>query len=103
MSIKSELEQAETIREFTYGEKAMDIAYDPSSDSKDDNIKRLCAKIADILNKQRHETTSFEVKRMCSVAMKALLEARLWAVKSVTWEDMYKEALKSLDKGQAID
>ncbi|HHE3721118.1 TPA: hypothetical protein ACPDTN_002228 [Pasteurella multocida] len=71
----------------TYGQKAVGLSFNPSNDNEVDKCKRAFADVIDKLNDLRNETTSGEVKRMCSVAITEAQTAQMWAVKAITWKD----------------
>ena len=71
----------------TFGQKAVGLSFNPSNDNSVDKCKRIFAEAIDQLNDLRNETTSAEVKRMCSVAITEAQSAQMWAVKAITWKD----------------
>lgn len=73
--------------EQTFGQKAVGLSFNPSNDNNVDKCKRIFAEVIDQLNDLRSETTSPEVKRMCSVAITEAQTAQMWAVKAITWQD----------------
>ncbi|MFY8160487.1 MAG: DUF7681 family protein [Candidatus Kapaibacteriota bacterium] len=73
--------------ELTYGQKAVGITFNPSNDDKVGMCKQKYAELIDDMNNLRSETTSQEVKRMCSIAITELQAAQMWSVKSITWKD----------------
>ena len=73
--------------ELTYGQKSVGITFNPSNDDKVGMCKQKYAELIDDMNNLRSETTSQEVKRMCSIAITELQAAQMWSVKSITWKD----------------
>ncbi|MEE3682384.1 hypothetical protein [Actinobacillus pleuropneumoniae] len=73
--------------EQTFGQKAVGLSFNLSNDNAVDKCKRIFAEVIDQLNDLRNETTSSEVKRMCSVAITEAQSAQMWAVKAITWQD----------------
>lgn len=73
-------------RAATYGEIAVGIAFNPSKSSDVDIIKQKFADVIDIINNLRHETTSDEQKRLCSIAITETQTAQMWAVKAITFK-----------------
>lgn len=74
--------------EQTFGQKAVGLSFNPSNDSKVDELKSLYANVIDALNVFRHlPTTSPEQKRLASIAVTEAQGAQMWAVKAVTWKD----------------
>lgn len=71
----------------TFGEKAVGLSFNPSNDDAVSVCKKTFAQAIDQLNNLRNETTSPEVKRMCSVAITEAQTAQMWAVKAITWKD----------------
>ena len=75
----------ESTRQLTFGEKLVGITFNPSSDSKVDKVKKLCAEIADILNDQNESQESSQFsQRIFSHAVTELLNAQMSAVKFIT-------------------
>ncbi|HDX1017757.1 hypothetical protein ACFGYT_05495 [Pasteurella multocida] len=74
-------------RELTYGEKAVGLTFNPDGNTNVHECKTAFAGIIDTMNKVRNQTSSAEVKRMCSVAITELQTAQMWAVKALTWRD----------------
>ena len=76
-------------RELTFGEKAVGLTFNPSSDVRVDNIKRKFADAIDVLQTLRGSTdpSQGEVTRMLSVAITEAKTAQMWAVKAATWDN----------------
>jgi hypothetical protein len=72
-------------RELTFGEKAVGLTFNPSSNADVQAIKEEFAATIDHLNNLRSETEDGEVRRMLSVAITECQTAQMWAVKAVTW------------------
>jgi len=73
--------------ELDYGQKIMGVSFNPSQNPEVDRIKSLYADLANLLNDKRAETTSPELKRLCSVSITELQSSQMWAVKAITWVD----------------
>lgn len=77
-------------REMTFGEKAVGLKFNPSGDSKVDELKKAAAKFIDLCDELRKYDgagyDSGEVKRMASVAITEAQTAQMWAVKAATWK-----------------
>lgn len=71
--------------EYTFGERAVGLTFNPSNDPKVQAIKAGCAALIDQLNDLRTEAGPGEVGRMLSTAITELQTAQKWAVKAVTW------------------
>ena len=71
----------------TFGQKAVGLSFNPSNDSKVDELKSLYASIIDVLQSFRLEDGSPEAKRLASIAITEAQGAQMWAVKAVTWRD----------------
>lgn len=69
----------------TFGEKAVGYAFNPSGNSKVDEIKKHYAAVIDHHNNARNKTNDPEVARMFSVAITEAQTAQMWAVKAATW------------------
>lgn len=70
----------------TFGQRAVGLKFNPSSDSVIDLIKRDFANTIDRLNDLRNETECGEEERMYSLAIAYAQTAQMWAVKAVTWK-----------------
>ncbi|MGX2948583.1 Acb2/Tad1 domain-containing protein [Frederiksenia canicola] len=75
------------MKQSTYGQKAVGLSFNPSSNDEITKCKQIFADAIDQLNDLRNATTSPEVKRMCSVAITDAQSAQMWAVKALTWKD----------------
>ena len=73
--------------EFTFGQKAVGIRFNPSQDSAVDICKQRFADAIDQLHELRIASDSPEVKRLASVGITELQAAQMWAVKAITWTD----------------
>ena len=78
-------------REFSYGEKAVGLTFNPSNDAGVQKIKELYAEIIDIMNTfkkvEAANMSTGEHKRLASVAITEAQTAQMWAVKALTWRD----------------
>lgn len=75
-----------TGREMTYGEKAVGLTFNPSGDSKVQEVKELYAKIIDVCNDLLTEAGQGEKGRLLSVAITEAQTAQMWAVKGITYQ-----------------
>lgn len=75
-----------TNRELTFGEKAVGITFNPSSNPMVDAIKGKSAELIDVLHTLREATPNSEIKRQLSIAITEVQTAQMWAVKAVTWQ-----------------
>lgn len=75
-----------TLRELTFGEKAVGLTFNPSGDKDVNEIKELYAKVIDKINEMRGEDRS-EKARLLSVAITEAQGAQMWAVKGITWKE----------------
>ena len=73
--------------ELTFGQKAVGLTFNPSNDDKVATCKQKFSELIDEMNNLRNETTSGEVKRMCSVAITEMQTSQMWVVKALTWKD----------------
>ena len=73
-------------RELTYGEKAVGLTFNPSSDEKVQKVKELYAQIIDFCNDLRTEAGQGEKGRLLSVAITEAQSAQMWAVKGITYQ-----------------
>jgi hypothetical protein len=72
-------------KELTFGEKAVGISFNPSSNPEVESIKRQYADIIDSLNDKRSHTQDKEKARLYSIAITEAQAAQMWAVKAITW------------------
>lgn len=72
---------------LSYGQKAVGISFNPSGSNEVNAFKQIMAVAIDDLNDLRTQSTSGEVKRLCSVAITELQTAQMWGVKALTWKD----------------
>ena len=73
--------------ELTFGQLAVGLTFNPSGDENVNKVKQLYADIIDNLNDIRIESSSPEVKRLCSVGITEAQGAQMWAVKAITWKE----------------
>ena len=71
--------------ELTFGEKAVWLTFNPSSNQDVQGIKELYARIIDKLNDMRWEDRT-EKARLLSIAITEAQTAQMRAVKWITWE-----------------
>jgi hypothetical protein len=74
-------------KEQTYGEKAVGLSFNPSSDDAVHQCKKEFAACIDRMNELRNSTDNAEIKRMASVAITEAQTAQMWAVKAITWKN----------------
>ena len=72
-------------RDFTFGEKAAGVPFNPGGNPDVDKCKKAFANIIDNMNDLRNSSHDSEVKRMCSAITEAQT-AQMWAVKAITWK-----------------
>lgn len=80
------MNSGQTVREMTYGEKAVGLTFNPSNDPTVDKIKKLYAEIIDVCNTARTEAGQGEKGRLLSVAITEAQTAQMWAVKGITYK-----------------
>ena len=71
-------------REFSYGEEAVGLTFNPSNDVNVQKVKELYAQIIDLVNEMKTPTPS-EKGRLLSIAITEAQTAQMWAVKAITW------------------
>ena len=74
-------------KELTFGEKAVGLKFNPSSDPDVQEIKKLYSEVIDKLNSIRRKEDRSEKARLLSVAITEAQTAQMWAVKGITWKD----------------
>lgn len=75
-----------TVRELTFGERAVGLTFNPSGDEAVNHVKQKCAEFIDFMHSFRSGVTG-EKARMASVAITEAQTAQMWAVKALTWRD----------------
>lgn len=80
------MEEAQTTREMTYGEKSVGLTFNPSGDERVQKVKELYAQIIDLCNNARAEAGQGEKGRLFSVAITEAQTAQMWAVKGLTYQ-----------------
>ena len=76
-------------REMTYGEKAVGVSFNPSRDVKVDEIKKLYARIIDLILVSAYRVEEENTKRKQEIVTDAIREAItacMWAVKGITYK-----------------
>jgi hypothetical protein len=76
----------QTIKDLSFGEKAVGLNFNPSANDEVGQIKKKFADIIDNLDNLRGGATSYEIKRMYSIAITEVQTAQMWAVKAITWQ-----------------
>jgi hypothetical protein len=71
----------------TYGEKAVELAFNPGGRPDVEEAKFGYAKLINMMDRLRSSSSSDEQKRLCSVAITEAQTAQMWAVKALTWVD----------------
>lgn len=76
-------------RSMTFGERAVGLSFNPSSNGDVDKLKKLYADIIDHMDDFRKgyitRDDNPEMVRLCSIAITEAQTAQMWAVKAVTW------------------
>ena len=72
---------------YSFGQKAVGYSFNPSGSDAVGKFKSILAIAIDEMNDLRNSTTSWEMKRLCSVAITELQWAQMWGVKAITWKD----------------
>lgn len=73
--------------ELTYGEKAVGLTFNPGGDERVSDIKKLYAKIIDLLYSLPTSDYPNETARLIRTAIEETQGAQMWAVKAITWKD----------------
>lgn len=73
-------------QDLTYGGRAVGLTFNPSNDSKVQEIKELYANIIDLLNNLPVEAGPSEKMRLIKIAITEAQGAQMWAVKAITWK-----------------
>ena len=72
-------------RKMTFGERAVGLTFNPSGEPLVHELKASAALFIEHCHQERELTKDPEVKRMYSLAITAVQEAQMWAVKAATW------------------
>ncbi len=72
---------------LTYGEKAVGITFNPSSNPEVDLVKWYYAAVIDQLNAARQVAWPGEKGRLLSIAITEAQTAQMWAVKAITRQE----------------
>lgn len=72
------------MKSLTYGQKLVDINFNPAELESVGICKKNIATVIDQLNDLREKTESSETKRLCSIAITELQGAQMWTVKALT-------------------
>ena len=80
-----------TLKEVTYGEKAVGLTFNPGGNPQVNEVKKLYAKIIDniiLSGTPDNETTDEREERlsMTNEAIRQAQTAQMWAVKVITWK-----------------
>lgn len=78
---------ADTVRELTFGEKAVGLTFNPSGDPKVQSAKEQFASLIDYANDIRNTSSSEAASRHASIAITMLEDAQMRVVKALTWQD----------------
>ncbi len=78
---------SDTQRELTFGEKAVGLTFNPSSNPDVDAVKEAFAKAIDLCNDLREKAGKGEKGRLLSVAITEAQGAQMFAVKGITWQE----------------
>lgn len=78
------MEAEKQIGQPTFGQKAVGVNFNPSQDTKVDEIKRKAAELIDLCNNYRRENAG-EPARYMSKAVSHFEDGCMNAVKAVTW------------------
>jgi len=74
---------------LTFGEKAVGLTFNPSGDVKVNEVKKLCAKLIDIIeekiNSVEQKTLAINVFR--TMAFTSIIQAQMAIVKFLTWKE----------------
>jgi hypothetical protein len=72
-------------RQLSFGEKAVGLTFNPSGDSRVNEMKQLYARIIDLMHELRGQSIDQEQVRLASVSITEAQGAQMWAVKAITW------------------
>jgi len=71
---------------LSYGERLVGLSFNPSGDEKVNEVKKLYAKIIDLLNNLPVDANPSEKMRHIKIAITEAQTAQMWAVKAITWK-----------------
>lgn len=79
------MQQEQSTREFTFGEKLVGLTFNPSGDQKVQRAKELCAELADLLNDHVSNKESWPLeKQLYNHTIGEILNAQMNVVKVLT-------------------
>lgn len=73
-------------REYTFGEKAAGVSFNPSKDPLVDEVKAATAHLIDLLHNFRTAKGNSEASRYISAAITEIQKGQMLAVKGLTWQ-----------------
>lgn len=71
---------------LTFGEKAVGLGFNPSGDTDVQEIKELCARLINKIEDRKlsRQNQSYLTHTVDGEAVRRLIDAQMWAVKSIT-------------------
>lgn len=77
----------DSLKDLTYGQKAVGITFNPSKDANVDDIKHSIAHVIDLLAKESlKDDVSPEKLSLLECAIRELQTSQMWAVKAITYQ-----------------
>lgn len=71
---------------MTFGERAVGLDFNPSSNPLVTQVKSAYAVVIDQMHNLRESSQDPEIKRMAAVAITEAQTSQMWAVKALTWK-----------------
>nr|WP_293844214.1 hypothetical protein [uncultured Arsenicibacter sp.] len=81
------LDSSPKTEELTFGQKAVGLRFNPSGSDEVGQIKQTFADAIDKLNDLRKSTKSPMAHVLSEHAILQAIDAQMWAVKALTWQD----------------
>jgi len=83
-------ERTETPEDLTFGQKAVGLTFNPGGHEGVESIKKNAAKLIDDIYDREiapiPEVRNGERVAMAKLAIRAIQEGQMWAVKALTWQ-----------------
>ncbi|CDG20674.1 conserved protein of unknown function [Xenorhabdus poinarii G6] len=72
---------------MTLGQKLVGISFNPGGNILVDAVKQKSAELIDLVHDSMDSATTDESLMIHNEALRRIMDAQMWAVKSITWKD----------------
>lgn len=83
----------------TLGERRVDVSFNPSGDATIGQLKRMAADLIDAINAIPVPPNGIDIRRCQAVAMTAIEDGAMWAVKAAARSSRAAESARNLGYG----